>query len=75
MMQDSNHPFLMLRDPWDSAPCSGGEGSSARVLESVKIDSAPIRGDFPAAVVIMLVMRVEGEVLLSPDSRGMESST
>jgi hypothetical protein len=26
-------------------------------------------------VVIMLVMRVEGEVLLSPDSRGMESGT
>jgi hypothetical protein len=39
------------------------------------MDSAPFRGDFPIAVVITPVMRVEGEVPLSPDSRGLESGT
>jgi hypothetical protein len=39
------------------------------------MDSAPFRGGFPITVVITPVMRVEGEVPLSPDSRGLESGT
>jgi hypothetical protein len=75
MVQDSHHPFPRVRDPWGGAPCSGGEGLSPQAFELIKRDSALVRGDFPPVVVITLVMRVEGEVPLSPDSRGLVPST
>jgi hypothetical protein len=73
MVQDSQCLFSRVRDPWDEAPSSGGEGLSPRVLEMVKKHFATIRGDFPAMRAIMLVMRVEGEEPLNPNSRGLES--
>jgi hypothetical protein len=45
-MQDSHCPFLMVRDMWGSAPCSGGEGLSARVIESVKKGFYPYQRGF-----------------------------
>jgi hypothetical protein len=75
MVQDSHHHFLRVRDPWDGEPCSDGEGLSPRVLELVKRDYVLVKGDFPTAGVITPVMCVDGEVPLSPDSRGLESTT
>jgi hypothetical protein len=74
-VQDSHHPFLRVSDLWGEAPCSDGGGSSPRVLESVKKGFCPCRRGFPTAGVITPVMRVEGEVPLSPDSIGLVSGT
>jgi hypothetical protein len=52
-VQDSHRPFPRVKDPWDRAPCSSGEGSSPQALESVKKGFCPcqrglscLKGDY-----------------------------
>jgi hypothetical protein len=65
---DSYRPIPRVRESWDGALGSGGEGSSPRVLEMARKDLASVREHFPMRV-IMLVMRIEGE---SPQAYALE---